>query len=169
MICETDRLYLRKWTHEDIESAQRLWGDPKVTDLITSTGILIRDEIVEKLEEQLRFQNEFGVQYWAVIEKKTGQIIGCSGLRPYSPSEKIFEIGFHIMSDFWGKGFATEAAMGVVIYAKNNLKLEKLFAGHNPENQSSRKVLEKIGFKYTHDEFYEPTGLMHPSYELLLQ
>jgi RimJ/RimL family protein N-acetyltransferase len=39
-----------------------------------------------------------------------------------------------------------------------------LFAGHNPKNEASRQLLEKLGFRYTHDEYYAPTGLNHPSY-----
>jgi len=41
-----------------------------------------------------------------------------------------------------------------------------LFAGHHPENESSRQLLTRLGFTYTHDEWYEPTGQMHPSYML---
>lgn len=46
------------------------------------------------------------------------------------------------------------------------LKVEKLFAGRNPQNTASKKKLNKLGFHYIGDEFYEPTGLYHPSYEL---
>jgi hypothetical protein len=44
--------------------------------------------------------------------------------------------------------------------------IEALFAGHNPNNEKSGMLLGKLGFEYTHDEFYEPTGLQHPSYLL---
>ena len=52
----------------------------------------------------------------------------------------------------------------MIKYAFETLNKEKLFAGHNPKNEASRKTLKKLGFIYTHDEFYAPTGLMHPSY-----
>jgi RimJ/RimL family protein N-acetyltransferase len=51
-------------------------------------------------------------------------------------------------------------------YAFRSLKVKALFAGHNPKNLSSRNLLINLGFNYTHDEFYEPTGLEHPSYLL---
>jgi len=41
-----------------------------------------------------------------------------------------------------------------------------LFAGHHPENHASRRILSKLGFRLTHEEFYPPTGLLHPSYLL---
>jgi len=48
-----------------------------------------------------------------------------------------------------------------------DLDANGLFAGHNPNNTNSRKVLEKLGFTYVGDEFYEPTGLYHPSYKFM--
>ena len=47
------------------------------------------------------------------------------------------------------------------------LNATAIFAGHNPKNTASCYVLEKLGFQYIGDEYYEPTGLYHPSYELL--
>jgi RimJ/RimL family protein N-acetyltransferase len=46
------------------------------------------------------------------------------------------------------------------------LAASALFAGHHPANRSSRDLLLKLGFRYTHDEYYAPTGLQHPSYLL---
>ena len=63
-------------------------------------------------------------------------------------------------------GFGLEAAQGVLEYAFNTLKASSLFAGHNPNNSISEILLMKLNFEYTHDEHYEPTGLMHPSYIL---
>ena len=80
--------------------------------------------------------------------------------------KNIFEIGFHIRSDKWGQGYAAEAARAVMRYAFIDLEVGGLFAGRNPKNDASRHLLFKLGFRYTHDEFYEPTGLMHPSYLL---
>ena len=56
----------------------------------------------------------------------------------------------------------------LIEYAFCVLNAKKLFAGHNPDNSKSRKLLEKLGFTYIGDEYYEPTGLYHPSYELEL-
>lgn len=98
-----------------------------------------------------------------VFELATNDLIGCCGLRPYKINE--YAIGFHLRPEFWRHGYAAEAANAVIEYAFTVLKAEKLFAGHNPNNIKSRKLLEKLGF-YIGDEFYEPTGLYHPSYEL---
>jgi RimJ/RimL family protein N-acetyltransferase len=80
--------------------------------------------------------------------------------------ERIYEIGVHVRKAFWGQGYAPEATKAVMKYAFNSVEVKALFAGHNPANDASRRVLEKLGFRYTHDEFYPPTGLNHPSYLL---
>lgn len=85
-------------------------------------------------------------------------------MRPRSSNE--YEIGFHLRKKYWNQGYATEAARAVINFAFNILKAENLFAGHNPNNKGSQKVLQKLGFIYIRDEFYEPTGLYHPSYKL---
>ena len=75
-------------------------------------------------------------------------------------------MGFHLCPEFWGKGYATEAANAVIDYAFGQLHAEGLFAGHNPKNTVSGKILTKLGFEYIGDEFYAPTRLYHPSYEM---
>ena len=165
-ILQTERLIVRTWSMEDLPAACKLWGDPKVMELIDSRGGLDEGQVREKLEKEVKSQGEYGVQYWALISKDTQDVVGCCGLRPYNLDEHIYELGFHISSKFWGQGYATEAARGVIDYAFRELNASKLFAGHNPANAVSRRVLEKLGFQYLEDQYYEPTGLHHPSYEL---
>lgn len=90
--------------------------------------------------------------------------MGCCGLRPFEPG--AFELGFHLRPAFWGRGLATEAARAAIAYAFPELDAALLIAGHHPQNQASRRVLEKLGFSYIGENLYPPTGLMHPSYEL---
>ncbi|SEL06678.1 GNAT family N-acetyltransferase [Paenibacillus sp. OK003] len=106
------------------------------------------------------------MQYWPLFEKDSEVFVGCCGLRPYSPEEEIYELGFHLTRDYWGKGYAMEAARAVIDYAFGELKVKALFARHHPDNEVSRHMLSKLGFEYVRDERYEPTGLMHPSYLL---
>lgn len=51
-------------------------------------------------------------------------------------------------------------------FAFEELGAEALFAGHSPDNNASRHLFLKLGFTYTHDERYPPSGRMHPSYLL---
>ena len=102
----------------------------------------------------------------AYVLLNQNEFIGCGGLRTYNLAEKVYEIGFHICAEHWGQGYAFEAAQVVINYAFNTLHVNSLFAGHNPNNKASQYLLKKVGFSYTHDEYYEPTKLYHPSYKL---
>jgi RimJ/RimL family protein N-acetyltransferase len=160
------RLGFRTWSEDDLELAVGLWGDVKVTKFFDGRGPLSREQVAYRLRQEIATQSEHGIQYWPIFRLESGEHIGCAGLRPYDASRNILEIGFHIRSKHWRKGYASEAARALMDYAFVSLKVTGLFAGHNPKNLGSRNLLIKLGFNYTHDEFYAPTGLEHPSYLL---
>jgi len=163
---ETSRLIFRTWSQTDLELALGLWGDPRVTKFIDARGELSEDEVRNRLAQEIASEKNYGVQYWPIFLRATNDHVGCCGLRAYDLSRNIFEIGFHIRADHWGRGFATEAALRVMDYAFRVLSVNGLFAGHSPHNTVTRHLLQKLGFRYTHDEYYAPTGLNHPSYIL---
>jgi RimJ/RimL family protein N-acetyltransferase len=162
----TTRLGFRRWREEDLPLALGLWGDYEVTKLIDTRGQLTTNQVQERLTKEIATEKEHGVQYWPIFLRETDEHVGCCGLRPYDLAKSIYEIGFHIRSTHWRRGYAAEAARAVIAYALDKLKAKALFAGHNPKNEASQILLEKLGFQYTHDEYYPPTGLKHPSYLL---
>lgn len=106
------------------------------------------------------------IQYWPIFELNQNEIVGCCGIRSFNNERHIYELGFHLRKEYWGKGYAFEAAKSVIRYWFIKLKAEKLYAGHHPENKSSEKLLNKLDFKYIAKDFYKPTGLYDLSYEL---
>ena len=161
---ETERLGFSRWTRDDLDLARLLWGDPAVTRFICAAGVFSEEDILRCLDTEVANGARFHVQYWPVFLLDSRAFIGCCGLRPHG--ERGYEIGFHLRPAFWGRGYASEAAAAVIRYAFSLLCAEELFAGHNPRNAASRKTLTRLGFHCTGDEFYEPTGLYHPSYAL---
>lgn len=162
---QTSRIMFSHWTKDDIELAKSLWGEKEVANFISKNGEFSNQEIADKLKLEIDNKKQFGVQYWPIFEKETNEFIGCCGLRPYNIETRIYEIGFHLKSKYWGKGLGTEAAHAIIQFAFSVLNAVEIFAGHNPKNINSKKVLEKLGFQYIGDEYYEPTGLFHPSYK----
>lgn len=162
---KTKRLGFRKWHEDDFDIANGIWGDFEVTKLIDTRGALSKEQVQEKLKIEIERNKEYGVQYWPIFLLETGENVGCCGLRPREISGGSYEIGFHVCQQHWRHGYAFEAAQAVIHYAFTTLKASSLFAGHNPNNEGSRQLLTKLGFRFTHDEFYMPTGLNHLSYE----
>jgi RimJ/RimL family protein N-acetyltransferase len=162
---QSSRLGFRVWHESDLSLARALWGDPAVARFI-AVGGFSEDQIRARLEGEIETQQLYGIQYWPIFLIVTGEHIGCCGLRPHGGDPGAPEFGVHISSRHWRQGYAFEAASCVIDHAFKIVGTKALFAGHNPSNTASRGLLTRLGFVYTHDEFYEPTGLRHPSYML---
>ena len=163
---QCERIYFCHWNSKNSQDARALWSNPLVSKYISTNGIFTEKEIEYRLNTEINNQLFYGVQYWPFYEKISKKLIGCCGFRPYDDS--ALEFGVHIISDFWRQGYAVEAATAAIAYCTVHIKPEKIIAGHNPNNMASAALLKKLGFTFTHDEYYEPTGLMHPTYILEL-
>ena len=162
----SSRLGFRTWTQDDLNLAIGLWGDADVTKL--TGGPFDAGQVRERLENEIGNQQDFGFQYWPIFWLDSGRHVGCCGLRPRQIGSGVLELGFQIRRDAWGQGIASEASDAVIAWAKAQ-GFSALIAGHHPQNHASRQVLRRLGFRYTHDELYEPTGLMEPCYSLPLK
>jgi len=161
---KSKRIGFRTWSLDDMELAIDLWGDAEVSKFIG--GPFSNSQVSGRLLIERTIIRRHNIQYWPIFLLATNEFIGCCGLRPYQPTERIYELGFQIKSSCWRNGYAGEAARAVIEYAFTYLRASSLFAGHHPENIISKNLLEKLGFQYAYDEYYEPTGLYHPSYLL---
>jgi ribosomal-protein-alanine N-acetyltransferase len=162
----TQHLGFRCWANDDFGLALELWGDPEVTQFIDARGHLSDDQVRVRLSKEIATERVHGIQYWPIFLLESDEHVGCCGLRPYGESRQVLEIGFHIRVRHWGCGYATEAARATIAYAFESLSAKALVASHNPANDASRHLVQKLGFRYMHDEYYEPTSLDHPSYLL---
>jgi ribosomal-protein-alanine N-acetyltransferase len=162
---QSARLGFRCWRDTDLPLAIDLWGDPTVTRYIAARGYTLR-EVQIRLQLEIEAERTHCMQYWPIFLLTTGEHVGCCGLRLRESQPEIPELGVHVVSRHWRQGYAFEAASCVIEYAFTARGIRAIFAGHNPENVASRGLLTRLGFAYTHDEFYAPTGLQHPSYLL---
>jgi len=167
----TPRLGFSTWLPGDLELARTLWGDPQVARFICACGRFSEQEIEARLRTEVNNGRQYHVQYWPIFLLETGDLVGCCGLRPIDPQEGVFEMGFHLLPACWGQRYAYEAATAVLAAVEQRaaapfdaLEIRAILAGHHPQNTASRKVLERLGFVYSHEEYYPPTGLCHPSY-----
>jgi ribosomal-protein-alanine N-acetyltransferase len=161
---KSSRLGFRQWSIADLPLAVALWGDPEVTRFIG--GPFSSEKILERLQTEIDLFSKHNVQYWPIFLLETREHAGCAGLRPYRVEDRIFELGVHLRPPCWGRGLAEEAARTVITFALEKAGAKALFAGHHPANSTSQHLILKLGFRRTHEEFYPPTGLHHPSYLL---
>jgi ribosomal-protein-alanine N-acetyltransferase len=121
-------------------------------------------QVAERLRKEVATLDQHGVQYWPIFLRDAGEHVGCRGLQPRDPGEGVWELGFQLCRVFWGRGLAREAAEAVISYPFTTLGTRALYAGHHPGNDASRRLRQGVGFRYTHDEFYPPTGQVEPCY-----
>ncbi len=82
-----------------------------------------------------------------IIEHEDAGPVGVIGL--FEDADRAPEAGYWIGREFWGRGLATEALEGALVWASRRWKRRALVAGHFVDNPASGRVLEKAGFLYT--------------------
>lgn len=148
---KTERLLLRPWCEEDLESFAKLNADPRVMEFFPRVmpredSDLFARKIMMLLEQQ-------GWGYWAASIPGQADFIGAIGLAHVSFDADFtpaVEVGWRLAYDFWNKGYATEGARAALKYGFETLKLDEIVSLTSVNNVRSRRVMEKIGM--THDE-----------------
>lgn len=159
---DTARLRFGTWSMDDVELALSLWGNPQVMQFMGRP--YSREKAIARVRGEIENLETKRAQYWPLVHADA--FVGVCGLRP---RDDIFTLGFHLLPEHWGRGYAAEAARAVIDYARTILNATALYAGHHPQNDKSRRVLESLGFEYWREELFEPTGLMHRGYLLTLR
>jgi len=148
LVLETDRLRLRTLLVEDADFILRLLNEPSFIQNIGDKGVRTRDDARSYiLNGPIASYEKFGFGLWLVEIKESGESIGMCGLLKRDALEHV-DIGYALVPEFWSRGYALESASAVLEHAGSTLGLKRVVAITNPDNQSSIRVLEKIGFRF---------------------
>ncbi|MEZ9526330.1 GNAT family N-acetyltransferase [Enterovibrio norvegicus] len=159
MMLETRRLLLRQWKDDDYlpfaalnanAEVMRYFPEPLSRSKSDELGSRIRSLISER-----------GWGFWAVELKSTGQFMGFVGLHTQDensgiPDVPFIEIGWRLASEFWGMGYAPEAAEKALQYAFEDLDTPSVYAFTVLDNLPSQRVMVKIGMVNSHNDFDHP-------------
>src|ERR1700730_1518828 len=151
----TKRLRLRLWRDEDLPAFADLNSDPRVMRYMLKR--LDRDEsnaFAERIKENFA-RNGFGL--WAVEVIGIADFIGLSVPRFEAHFTPCVEIAWRLAFDYWGHGYATEAACAARDYGFSQLGLRGIVSFSVTANHRSRKVMERIGMTHSSaDDFEHP-------------
>ena len=148
IILETDRLRLRRLTVGDAEFILRLLNEPSFVENIGDRGVrTIEDARAYILQGPVAMYEKFGFGLLLVEQKESGLPIGMCGLLKRDVLEHV-DIGYALLPEFWSQGYALESASAVMSYAREKLGAQRVLAVVNADNQSSIRLLEKMGFHY---------------------
>ena len=165
---QTTRLLLRRWREGDRPPFAALNADTRVMEHFPS--VLTRaesDAAVDRIEAHFE-QHGFGL--WAVEVPDQAPFIGFVGLAVPSFNAHFtpcVEVGWRLAVDWWGRGYATEAARAVLAIGFGLLALHEIVSMTVPENKRSRRVMERLGMtRDSADDFDHPSQPDHRSHVL---
>jgi ribosomal-protein-alanine N-acetyltransferase len=144
-LLETPRLLLRPFAPGDAVLVHRVYSDPDVMRYV-ATGPMTDLAVTERLlADYEAHQKRLGYSFWAVVERASGTLIGDAGL--YRTPAGEVELGYTLGLEWWGRGYATEAAGAWLECAFGTLGISEVVALAEPANLASLHVLEKLGMR----------------------
>lgn len=149
---ETERLNFRPYTAEDFPFFALLWADPDVVQYIGKGVTRSPEKALKSFQDWLLPGYREGRGLYLILHKETRQLIGHAGVVQQAvDGKKEFEIGYWIAKEFWGNGYATEAAAFFKQYATKELQLKRLICLIQRQNKKSVNVALKLGMTYEKD------------------
>lgn len=144
VILETERLALREFTAQDVDSLSKVLSDPDTMRFYPAP--LSRDQVAEWIERNQNRYRAHGHGLWAMILKSDGELVGdCGVTRQTVEGAEELEIGYHVRRDVWGNGYAPEGAAACRDWGFARLNAACLISLVRVGNTPSRRVAEKIG------------------------
>ncbi|CAG0950126.1 Acetyltransferase [Burkholderiales bacterium] len=142
---QTLRLDLREFVPGDVEDIVRLDGDPRVMKYIGTGRTHTREESIASFPRALRYPSLYAnLGVWRASRRDSGAFVGWFSLK-YAGAACDIEIGYRLLPDAWGQGFATEGAAALRDYGFDDVGLERIIGITHPGNRASQRVLAKIG------------------------
>ena len=146
-VLETERLILRPFTLDDFEAFASMYADPRVAEFVTEDGKpLSRFAAWRAMAGIVGHWTLRGFGLFAVLEPETGTFVGRIG--PWNPEGwPDFEIGWTLRSEYWGRGYASEAVKRCIDHSFTELDRSQISSFIAPENTRLIHVAERVGEK----------------------
>lgn len=160
----TRRLRIRPLQEADLPQVQQVWGDPEVMRFCG--GAADGSRLLQTVRSCMRCQEEHGFSPFAVLRDEV--LVGLCGFITLEDPEGI-ELIYHFLPAVWGQGYATEAVRAALAWAEQTLGHRYVEAAFDDRNSASRHVLDKAGFQYTEDRWFEDVQRQEPVYRFELR
>src|SRR5262245_17861704 len=147
-VIKTERLCVRKFVEADAQFITGLLNQASFIRFIGDKKVRTRDDARKYLNDgPMESYRRYGYGLCCVELKDTKAAIGMCGVlkRDSLPDP---DLGFAFLPEYWGKGYAFEAAVAVLDHARDVLKLPRVLAITTPDNDASIKLLERLGFQF---------------------
>jgi len=148
MMIETQRLRIRYFNEADTDFIVKLLNEPSFIENIVDKGVRNKQDAINYLESgPYASYQKFGFGLSLVDLKDSNTPIGMCGLIKREELDDV-DIGYALLTEFEGKGYAKEASQAVLENGNAEYGLKRIIAVTSPSNAGSIKLLESLGFKY---------------------
>ncbi|MGI8884939.1 MAG: GNAT family N-acetyltransferase [Pyrinomonadaceae bacterium] len=144
---ETERLFIRKFTGDDLSKLIELRSDPEVYKYIGGLKKQNPDSIEKRLQFYIDCYEKCGFGMCAMLWKETGEMFGWSGLQPLEETGET-EVAYGMATNFWRRGIGIECAKAWLDYGFAKSNLDRIVAIAVPENTGSWRIMEKLGMRF---------------------
>jgi RimJ/RimL family protein N-acetyltransferase len=152
----TPRLILRSWMDSDRRPFGEMSEDADVMEYLRP--LATRDASDAWIDFQINHQSSHGFCLWAVESRSSGIFMGAVGLlrvgfvARFTPA---VEVGWRLTRQFWGQGFAVEAARASLQFGFEQIRLTEVVAHASIRNVRSRHVMAKLGMSHDSVEDFD--------------
>jgi RimJ/RimL family protein N-acetyltransferase len=157
----TERLILRGWCDSDRAPFHAMGQDERV--MATLGPLLWRDETDAMIDRMQRILDANGFTFWAIERRVDGAFLGFCGLKPgaeETPIEGEIEIGWRLAHEYWGQGYAREAAQASLDWGWAHLDAPGIAAITSVDNVRSWGLMERLGMvRAPADDFDHPKAI----------
>ena len=154
---KTERLRLRQWRQEDFPAFAMLNADPEVMEFYPERLNKEESNEMAKRFEALIVYRGWG--FWVVEKLDEKAFMGFVGLHEPTydlPVTPCVEIGWRLAKEYWGYGYASEAANASLEVAFEKLNLPEVYSFTSVLNKKSRTVMERLGMVDMKQNFEHP-------------
>ena len=161
MELRTKRLLLRPVTESDVDVMLAIRNEPGVVRTSATPTPLPREQMEWRVQRRVELWKTRGLGSWLILLE--GDAVGFVEVAPIGEGSGVdpeeIELGVVVHPDHWGKGFAGEAGLAVAADCFERVGLERVYAGVDPENAKSLRVVAKApGVRKLDEELYELTA-----------
>jgi RimJ/RimL family protein N-acetyltransferase len=142
---ETERLKLRQWNQSDFGNFARYYADEENVRYVG--GQKDADQAWRHMALMAGHWKLKGFGYWAVDERHSNEFVGCAGLWQ-SPGRPELELGYWLLKEHQGKGYALESCRVCIKYAREVLNARSLVSYIDPRNEPSIRLARRLGAVY---------------------
>ena len=159
VFAETQRLILREILPDDVDGFFEMDSDPEVHTYLGNKPVTDKSALIGIIDFIRQQYVENGIGRWAMLTKDHHQFIGWAGLKLVKELTNnhinYYDLGYRLGKKYWGKGYATEAALASLKYGFEVMHLQNIYAAAHRNNNASNRILQKTGFSFVETFHYD--------------